>query len=195
VETVRWLVFFIVVAHVSERAVAWSNIVYVCYAFFLIPTSAFGETAYTLVSNVIGRGRPDQIGWLMRRIVFPAYFVTFPFVAATLIFPVHVLSLFDPGEATVEGAVKTLLVLAAAMVIVIPAEVWLAALFGTGDSDAALAIEVAATAAMLVYTYVAALVLDVRLEYIWLGLPIASLVTLSVAYAWMRSGRWQRRTV
>jgi putative MATE family efflux protein len=194
VETVRWLVFFIIVAHVSERAVAWSNIIYVCYAFFLIPTTAFAESAYTLVSNVIGRGRADRIRWLMRRILFPAYLVTLPFVAVTLIFPAHVLSLFDPGPAAVQGARSSLLLLAVAMLVVIPAEVWSAALFGTGDSDTALGIELGATAIMLAYTYVAAVMFDARLEYVWLALPIASLVTLSAAYLRTRSGRWQQRT-
>jgi Na+-driven multidrug efflux pump len=81
------------------------------------------------------------------------------------------------------------------MLVVIPAELWLAALFGTGDADAGLGIEILSTGAMLAFTYLAAIVLDLELQYVWLALPVASLVTLPIAYAWVSSGRWRRRAI
>ena len=131
----------------------------------------------------------------MRRIVVAASAVTIPFVAVTLAFPREVIGIFSPEEAVAEGTLRTLVVVAAAMVIVVPGELWLAALFGTGDSDAALGIEVLATFAMLAFAAVAVFALELDLHWVWLALPLASLLTLVTSYAWVRSGRWRRRVV
>ncbi len=195
IESLRWLVFFLILARVSETALASSNIVYACYALFLVPATAFGEAAYSLVSNAIGGGRPDRIRWLTRRLVVAALLVTIPFVQLTLAFPDAVTALFTPDEAVVGETLTTLAIVGAAIVVIVPADLWLAALFGTGDSDAAAVIEAVATSAMLAFAAVAALVLGLDLEYVWLGLPLASLVTLAAAYGWMRSGRWRRRVI
>jgi len=195
IETARWLAFFVIVARVSEEALAWSSIVYACYALFLIPTNAFAEAAYTLVSNAIGRGRADRIVWLMRRIIVSASAVTLPFVAVALAFPDVVVSLFTNEKAAVDGTLSTLVVVAASMLVVIPSEIWLAALFGTGDTDAAVAIEVITTSTMLAFAAVAALAFDLDLEFVWLSLPFASVVTLAAARGWVRSGRWTGRAV
>ncbi len=56
-EVLRWFLFFLIVERVSTEALAWSNIVYACYAVLLIPAMAFSETTISMVNNFIGRGR------------------------------------------------------------------------------------------------------------------------------------------
>lgn len=195
VETLRWLAFFLILERVSTQALAWSNLVYACFVLLVIPTDAFGETAYSLVSRVIGGGRADEIGRVVRRTAWPAAMVTLPFVAAMVAFPGTVLSLFTDDRAAIDGAVGTVRVVALAILLVIPADMWLAAVFGTGDTDAAFVIEVVTTAAMLGGAFAAALILELQLPYIWLSLPFAWLIQLPLSYRWVQAGRWQRHEV
>ena len=195
VETARWFVFFIVLEQAGEQALAWSNVVYACFALLVIPTDAFSETGYSLVSRALGEGRADRVRSVVRRTMLPAALVTLPFAAALFAFPEPLLTLFTDDPAAVEGSAAAVRVVAGAMLVVIPAEMWLAAVFGTGGTDAALAIEVVSSAVMLAGAYLATVVLDLPLEYAWASVAAASLIALPLAIAWVRSGRWREREV
>lgn len=192
VESLRWFAFFLILERLSEQALAWSNLVYACLVLLVIPADAFGETTYSLVSRVIGRGHAGEITHVVRRAIRAAGMVTLPFLAATVAFPQAVLSLLTDDSAAIDGASGTARVVALAILLLIPAEMWLAAVFGTGDTDAAFVIEVLTTVAMLGWAYAAALVLDLPLPYIWLSLPVAWLIELLLSYRWVRAGRWRR---
>jgi hypothetical protein len=105
VESARWLAFFLILEQVSEDTLALSSLVYACFAVLLIPAQAFGETAYSLVSNLIGRGHGDQIGRLMLRVLLPAYLVTAPLVVVTVLYPELPLSVFTSDPETSGAAV------------------------------------------------------------------------------------------
>jgi multidrug resistance protein, MATE family len=119
--------------------------------------------------------------------------VTLPLVTVGLLFPHLTLSLFTSDSSVVAASVGSLRVIVVSMVIVIPAEIWSAAVSGTGDTDAALGIEVALTCVLLVAAFVAGPLLHLALSWVWLSIPIASGVCLVLSYAWVRSGFWERR--
>ena len=131
----------------------------------------------------------------MRGVILATYVVTFPFVVFAAFFPEIVLSAFTSDPAVVEGAQTALRIVALLMLLVIPAEMWLTAVGGTGDTDAAFVIELLLSVAMVGGAAVTALALDLSLAYIWLSIGTAWLLSLPLAYAWVRSGRWQRRAV
>lgn len=195
VEALRWFAFFVILEQLSPEALAWSNLVYACFALLAIPAYAFGEAAYSLVSRSVGAGERDRIGAVVRSTIWRAAFVTVPFAAVMLVFPETVLSLFSDDQAAIEGSVDSLRVVVAGLLLMIPAEMWLAAVFGTGDTDAALGIEMVSTAAMLVVAWVAAFVVDAELAIVWVALAAASLVALPLSWLWIRSGYWERREI
>jgi multidrug resistance protein, MATE family len=91
-----------------------------------------------------------------------------------------------------EQSNASLRVVGAAMLIVIPAQMWFTAVVGTGDTAAALGIEFVLTLVMLGLTYLAAIHLAWPIALVWLSLPITWLVCLTVSYSWMKSGIWRR---
>jgi len=195
-EGLEGVLFFVIVERISTEALAWSNIIYACYAVLLIPTMAFGETTISMVSNFIGGGQAHRIGGLIRVLSSVAYLVTLPVVVLGLLFPSVVLSIFTSDQAAIEGAAGGLRVVLLSMLIGIPAEMWFAAVLGTGDTNAALLIEFFLTAATLVVVYVAAFVVfPVSLTYVWISLPVAWLIGLALSYAWVKAGYWERRQV
>jgi Na+-driven multidrug efflux pump len=195
-EALRWFLFFVIVERISTEALAWSSIIYACYAVLLIPTMAFGETTISMVSTFIGRDQEHRIGRLIRILSSAAYLVTLPVVVLGLLFPHVVLSTFTSDPAAIEGAAGGFRVVLLSMLIGVPAEVWSAAVLGTGDTDVALLIEFSVAAATLVVAYVAAFVLfPGSLTYVWLSLPVAWVIGLALSYGWVKAGYWERRQI
>jgi len=191
-EGLRWLAFFLIVERLGEVALAQSNIVYACYALFRIPTEGFAETACSMVSKLIGEGKAEKIEHLVREVISDAYLVSLPFAGLAFLAPGIVLSCLASEGPLVSGGEASLRVVSLAMLVIIPAEMWFVTVSGTGDTAAAFGIETVLTAAMVACGYVTALVLGLRLEYVWLSLPISWLACLSLSYAWVRAGYWRR---
>ncbi|HET9234688.1 MAG TPA: hypothetical protein VFP10_11160, partial [Candidatus Eisenbacteria bacterium] len=81
-------------------------------------------------------------------------------------------------------------VLSLGMLIVIPAEMWAAAVIGTGDTFASFWIEAALTILMVGGAFLAGNVLHLPLDYVWMSIPLAWLACWILSYVWMRSGQW-----
>jgi Na+-driven multidrug efflux pump len=103
--------------------------------------------------------------------------------------PEKVVSVFTDDQAIIAGAAPSLRVLAVTMVLVVPAEVWSAAVAGTGATYAAFGIELVLTVALLVSTYVAAVTLGLPLAYEWASVGVSALVALVMSHWWLASRR------
>ena len=195
VEALRWVAFFLVVEQLGEEALAWSSLVYACYALLLIPSQAFAEAGYAMVSRVIGEGRGDRVPALLRAITLRTLAATLPLLAVALVLPGLVLSVFTGDSGAASGAEGALQVLALGMVVVVAAEAWLAGVFGTGDTDAGFLIELALTTTVVGLAAVSALVLGLGVAFVWLSVPVGAAIGLGLSYARIRSGRWRARAV
>lgn len=190
----RWFIFFIVVERVSDDILAWSNVIFACYLVLMMPSYAFSEAAYTMVSNVIGGGHPERLEGVVRRTTMATFAVSAPLVAFAVAFPGAALWIFSTEAGPIAGADTALRVVAVAMLVVIPAQLWMAAVLGSGDVDAALLIELAFSV-VIVLGAVAAAVFGIAIGALWLSLPAAAAVALALSYARLRTGRWRERVV
>jgi len=192
VEAGRWFAFFLILERMGPQALAASNVVYSCYAVLQIPTQAFGEAACSLVSRLIGRGQERRIGLLMREVLSPAYGLTLPFAGLALLCPGLILSWVASDPALVAAGRASLRVVAAAMLVVIPGELWLVAVSGTGDTSAALGIEVLLTLTMVAASLTAAWGMGLGAAFVWMSLPAGWVLALAASYVWVRAGYWKR---
>jgi putative MATE family efflux protein len=191
-EAVRWLVFFLILERVGATPLAVANIVFACYEVFRIPTEAFGETACSMVSRVIGSERFDRIEPVIRRSTLGAALATLPMVALALALPDWLLSVFTLDDALIDAGRASVRVVALTMVAIIPAEMWREAVLGTGDTPASLGIEAVLTIVTLAASYWTAIRLGSPLELVWGSLVVAWGVALVASWAWMKSGAWRR---
>src|SRR5206468_2517545 len=109
--------------------------------------------------------------------------------------PQWVVALFSDQPDLLGQSNASLRVAALAMLVAIPAHMWFTAVEGTGDTAAALGIDVALTVVMLGLTYLAAIHLAWPMGLVWLAVPIAWLVCLTASYGWMKAGIWKRLEV
>jgi MATE family multidrug resistance protein len=191
-EDMRWFVFFLIIERMGAQSLAVANIVFTCYLVFCIPTEGFAETACSMVSRFVGKNRTDRISQVLSSAIGGAVLATLPFVAVAFFAPQWLLAVFAPGEDLLGQSYTSLRVMALAMLIAIPAEMWFTAVEGTGDTLAALGIDLLLTIVMLAATYSTAVHLAWPIEWVWIATPITSLVCLVASYSWMRSGIWQR---
>jgi len=169
--------------------------VFTCYTIFGIPTEGFAETACSLVSRYVGRHRANRIGEVLRSATGGAALATVPFILLALVAPQWVVSLFGSETDLLGQSHTSLRVVAAAMLIAIPAEMWFTAVEGTGDTLASLGIDLLLTVVMLGVTWFAAIHLGWPMSGVWLALPITWLVCLAASYGWIKSGIWKRLEV
>ena len=194
-EVIRWFVFFLILERVSPEALAIANIVYTCYIVFWIPTEGFAETSYSMVSRFVGRNQPERIETLLRDAIRGALLVTAPFLLLALWIPRWFFGVFASEWGLLGNGGASLRVVALAMLVAIPGEMWFGAVLGTGDTLAALGIEFILTVTMLGMAYLTAIPLGWSMEWVWLCLPVSWAVCLFISYWWMKSRIWQRLEV
>ena len=102
---------------------------------------------------------------------------------------------FSPESNLLPQSNASLRVVALAMLIAIPADIWYTAVVGTGDTAAAFGIELLRTMVMLCLTWFIAIHLAWPMSLVWLAVPIAWLVSLALSYGWIKSGIWKRLAI
>ncbi len=191
-EHVRWFVFFLIIERVGTTALAIANIVYTCFIIFWVPTEGFAETTCSMVSRYIGKNRADRIGEVLRTSIRGALLATVPLIAFALLAPQWLVSAFSHEPDLLGQSNASLRVVALAMLIAIPGELWFTAVIGTGDTAASFGIEVVLTIVMVGFTYLAAIHMSWPVSVVWLTVPITWLVGLAMSYGWIKSGIWRR---
>jgi putative MATE family efflux protein len=194
-ENVRWFVFFLIIERMGTTALAVSNIVFTCYLVFWIPVEGFAESTCSLVSRFVGRDRPDRVYKVLSRAIGGAVLVTIPLITIALIGPQWMVRFFAHEPELADQASASLRVVGFALLIAIPGHIWFTAVLSTGDTVAALFIDMLLMMAMISMTYLTAIHLAWPITLIWLALPVTWLICLILSYGWMKSGIWRRLEV
>lgn len=192
VETARWFAFFVIIERMGEVPLAMANVVYACFALFVIPIEGLSEVSCTMVSNLIGQGKATRIGPLLRRTVYLGALVVLPVLGVAAIAPEYLLSVFSGDPSLIQDGVASLRVVLVATAIIIVAEIFASAVAGTGDTTATLVIEVIFAVSSLAYAYVTAIVLGLNLEWVWMGEIVGWSIVLALSYFWLKKGYWRR---
>jgi Na+-driven multidrug efflux pump len=194
-ETIRWLLFFLILERAGVAALAVGSIVYACYVVLWIPTEGFADTTCSMAGRMVGRKRGGEIGRLLRYATSGSLLATVPFLALALIAPQVIVGIFSPEAGVLADSSAAVRMAALGMLVTVPGAICASALAGTGDTPAVFVVELILTCTMLVLTYLAAIVLQLPVAWVWLALPLAWLVALAVAHNRLRSGTWTRVTV
>ncbi|UCH83390.1 MAG: MATE family efflux transporter [Candidatus Latescibacterota bacterium] len=192
VETLRWLIFFLIIEQLGETSLAIANIVFACYALLLIPIEGISETTCSMASNLIGQDKRSSIGLLLRKTMSMSLIIVSPFVIFAFIWPEYVISIFSSDPEIIAGSVNSLRVVLLAVLVVIVGDMSVSVVAGAGDTVATFLIEVVVTVCTLVWAVGAAFILELPLEYVWTAEVVGWVVCVLLTLGWLRSGRWKR---
>ena len=169
ISIISWEFFYILVEHHGERALAVSNTMRNIFGVTGIFAWAFAATANTMVSNVIGQKREDEVFPLIRRIAFTSTMFSIPGILLLNIKPEWFLAFYNQGEGFVEYAIPVVRVVSVALLMMAFSTVWLNSVTGTGNTVVNLTIEGITIVVYSAYVYIVLEYLQLSIAWGWVS--------------------------
>lgn len=190
-----WFMFFIAVEHLGQRELAIANIVRSIYVVMLIPVNSLATTTNTFVSNSIGAGYSDQVIPIIGKVCKMSFAIMLICSAIVCLIPREVLSVYTNDISLIEASVPSVYIIAIAMLIGSVANVAFNGVSGTGNTRAALFMELAVLFLYVLFVYVAGMRLRMPVAVCFMteiiyysGLFIASVI-------YLKKASWQNKKI
>ena len=190
-----WFVFFVVIEHLGERPLAISNIVRNVSALAFLVLQSFAATASSLVSNLMGAGRQEQVPYTCWRIVRLCYRIILPLIALMMLFPSLLLRLYTDDPDLMASAVASMQVMASSYLIATPALILFNTVSGTGNTRSAMWMEFAALVVYVLFVGYVAVVRRADVAVCWTSEHVYALCVLLFSYVYLKKAKWQSKKI
>jgi len=195
ISIMSWEYFYILVEHHGPRALAISNVMRNIFGLFGIFCWAFASTTNTMVSNIIGQGRQDEVIPLVNRIMKLSLGVSsFIFLILNLI-PYWFLTFYSQGEGFVEEAIPIVRIVSVALLLMSVGTIWLNAVTGTGNSRVNLLIEFITIVVYCIYVFFVLEKWNLSLAWGWVSEWVYWISMFVMSFFYMRSGKWRDKVI
>ena len=188
-----WFAFFILIEKMGETAIGVSSVVRSTYMILIIPGFAFAATANTLTSRVIGEGKSDEVMALLWKIVKNSLLCSAVLVVVTSLIPSLVLQIYTDDLALAAAAVPSVYVICAATVLGAIAMVYFEAVSGTGNTTAAMALELGVLFGYLGYVYLMTRVATIA--WVWTAECFYNIVMGIIAFLYLWKTDWRKKKI
>lgn len=190
-----WFVFFMALERLGQRQLAVANIVRSVYVVLLIPVQALSTTANTLVSNLIGAGGSSGVVTLLHKISRMSFLIMVVCVGLCVAFPGSILSVYTNEEALLVESVSALYVVCGAMLISSLANVYFNGISGTGNTQAALVLEVFVQVFYALYIIVVGMVIQASVDVCFTTEVIYYVLMLGSSLIYLKKAKWQNKKI
>lgn len=193
ISIISWLIFYILIERNStQTGLAVSNAMRNIFGFFGSFVWAFGATANSMVSNVIGQGKHDQVMGLLKKIMTVSMSIAVVVCLLLQIFTESYLSIYGQGGDFIAEAAPVLRLIAGILVLMAMSTIWLNAVTGTGSPRMTFLIEIIAIAIYLVYVFLTLEVYHLSIWWGWLSELLYWTTLFTLSFFYIRSGRWKK---
>ncbi|HEX8314607.1 MAG TPA: MATE family efflux transporter, partial [Flavisolibacter sp.] len=193
ISIISWFFFYVLVEHHGQTDLAISTTMRNVFGFFGVFNWAFSSAANSMVSNLIGQGKKEEIVRLLSKIMVLSLGVSLLIWVLLNVFPGAYFSIFGQGENFAKEGIPTLRVVSLALVLMSLSAVWLNAITGTGKSNITFYIELVAIIIYSVYAYVVLEVLQLSITWGWAAELIYWSILGGLSYLYIKSGRWKHK--
>lgn len=190
-----WFVFFMALERLGQRQLAVANIVRSVYVVLLIPVQALSTTANTLVSNLIGAGGSSGVVTLLHKISRMSFLIMVVCVGLCVAFPGSILSVYTNEEALLVESVSALYVVCGAMLIASLANVYFTGISGTGNTQAALVLEIFVQVFYALYIIVVGMVIQAPVDVCFTTEVIYYVLMLGSSLIYLKKAKWQNKKI
>ena len=195
ISVISWFFFYVLVEHHGQTSLAISTTMRNVFGFFGVFNWAFSSAANSMVSNIIGQGKKEEIFGLISKTMFLSMGVSIFIFFLLNAFPNVYFSVFGQGESFAGEGTPTLRVVSLALVFMSGSTVWLNAITGTGKSNITFFIELIAIVIYCVYAYWVLEVLRLSITWGWAAELIYWSLLGILSYLYIRSGRWKTKVI
>ena len=190
-----WFVFFMALERLGQRQLAVANIVRSVYVVLLIPVQALSTTANTLVSNLIGASGSSGVVTLLHKISRMSFLIMLVCVGLCVAFPGSILSIYTNEEALLVESVPALYVVCGAMLVASLANVYFNGISGTGNTQAALVLEVFVQVFYALYIVVVGMVIQASVDICFTTEVIYYVLMLGSSLIYLKKAKWQNKKI
>ena len=190
-----WLMFFVFVEHLGERALAITNIIRNVSGILFMMIMAFASTCGSLVSNLIGAGDTQYVRGTINQHIRIAYAFVVPFLILFSLFPELVLSIYTDIPELREASIPSLWVVCSGYLITIPCNVYFHSVSGTGNTRVALLIETLVLSVYIVYITYIIWYLRVNVAICWTTEHLYATLTLVLCWWYIKKGNWKHKKI
>ena len=192
ISIITWEYFYILIEHHGSRALAVSNAMRNTFGISGIFAWAFAATTNTMVSNLIGQKRQDEVVPLIHRIVLISLACCIPLIGLLNLKPEIFLSFYGLGQDFIDYAIPVVRVVSVALALMSFSCIWLNAVVGTGKTVVNLVIEIITIIVYIIYNYVVLEVLFMSVAWGWASEIVYWICMFTMAYFYIRSGKWKK---
>ena len=190
-----WLIFFLYIEHLGERALAISNITRSVSGLIWVVLQAFSSTCSTLVSNIIGEGHQDKVPSLIKRILKLSYGIVSVMIILFCLFPEAIARIYTDIPDLITASVPAMVVMCSSYFLAVGGQVFFLAVSGTGSTKTAFRLELIALAIYMIYCTVIIGIMKLDVAICWTAEHVYSGALLICSWWYIRSGRWKNRKI
>jgi putative MATE family efflux protein len=190
-----WEFFYIMVEHHGQRDLAISNTMRNLFGIFGVFTWSFAATTNTMVSNIIGQGKQDNVIELVYKIIRISLLFSVSLAILLNIYPGVFLSIFGQGVQFAQEALPVIRVVSVALVLMSFSTIWLNAVTGTGNTDVNLLIEIITALFYCLYVFFVLEYFNLPLSYGWMSEWVYWLLTFGMSFFYLKSGKWKKKII
>lgn len=195
ISIITWEYFYILVEHHGSRALAISNAMRNIFGLFGIFAWAFASTTNTMVSNIIGQGKTDEVLPLINKIVKISFSFSLIIFIVLNAMPTLFLSFYGQGDLFIQEAIPVVRIVSLALLMMSVGTIWLNAVTGTGNTHVNLLIELVTIVVYSVYIYLVLEHWNLSIVWGWGSEWVYWLSMFTMAFFYMRSGKWKGKEI
>lgn len=195
ISLISWIFFYILIEHHGERDLAISNTMRNIFGFFGVFTWAFAATTNTMVSNVIGQGKKEQVIFLINKIARISVTISLGVAIILNVFPHLFLSIYGQSSEFIADAIPVVRVVSSALILMSVSTVWLNAVTGTGNSKVTLYIEAITILLYCIYVYLVLEKFNLPITIGWMSEWVYWISLFTASYFYIRSGKWKAKVI
>ncbi len=192
-----WEYFFILIER-NQTAVApqaISNVMRNVFGIFGCMSWAFASTCNSMVSNVIGQGKKDQVLPVINKITKLSVGIAIVICALLNLMPELFLSIFGQGDEFIQQGIPVVRVISLAMILMSFSVVWLYAVTGTGNTRITFLIEFFTIIFYIIFVYEVMEKLKLSITIGWMSEWLYWICMFVPAFFYIRSGRWRKKMI
>ena len=195
ISIISWFFFYILVEHHGQTSLAVSNTMRNIFGFFGSFIWAFASATNSMVSNVIGQGKKNEVVGLITKIMFLSCLVAFVVFLCLNLFPKTFLSIYGQGNEFMTLGIPVLRVVALGMLFMSVGTIWLNAVTGTGSGKMTFIIELAAISLYCLYVYIVLEMQKLSIIWGWMSELLYWSILFSLSFLYIKGNKWHSKII
>ncbi len=179
----------------GPASLAASNVAKEVYMVLGITTWGIANATNSLISNLIGQGRQDEIFVLLRKVIIVALGFSVLFFLFIMIYPQGFIQIFTNDDTIIQLATNPVRIVGVCLIIMAVSSILFRAVTGTGATRYSLLLVFITLIVYMVYVVILIKVLNVNLTVAWTSEIVYWLVLAWLCWKYLKSGRWKEYKV